>query len=215
VHALGGVVAVGLAGAGLHVGIGLVLLLIASATARALGGRGLEQLLPRRPGWSVLVRPPVAGTRQIYVTVADRERVDLPIPRIVLGTLVLSMLAPLGGASTVAAAAVGLLGLAALAACRARPPGPAAASPEAEAADALLRFAVAPDDAAVAVIIAAGASVDAHGVASVLDWWAVAPAGVEIVLVGAGDGVARAALSLRRAGWRVSVLLPAELRSLS
>ncbi len=215
-HALAGVTALATAATGLDIGLLALIGVVLSAALRALGIPALEQLLPRRAGWSLVLRPFLPTTRVVVASLADREPPVPWLPRMTLGALLIGLLATPAGAWAVVAAAGLLLAVAGVAAWLARPPRPDPAGPEsvaAEALDALAARLGAVGEGATAVLVAGGASAAAGGVVAALDWWGVRPADTEVRLVGAPDTVRAAAEALGRAGWRVLVVPPPDLRS--
>ena len=215
-HALAGLGGLVLLAAGVSAGLAVLGLVIVSAAARALGGPCLGLFLRRRPAWSLILRPLGPATRRVVAAPADRVRHLPALPRVVLGALLAGLLAPSIGAWAVAVVAAGLLAVALVAARLEQAPAPAPGGPEAEAARALVDFAAglsASDAPDTAVLLCGGASADGGGLLSALDWWAVGPGAAAVDLVGTPQTVGDAAAALGRAGWRVRIVSPAELRS--
>jgi hypothetical protein len=213
-HAAAGVVAFTAAALGLEAGLwalgaGVVSCALGAAELPCLGS-----LLPRRPSWSLLLRPVGAGTRRLVVAPTDRARLLPRLSLFVLGAHGVALLSLVGPLPVRVLGAVALASVGAVAAWLGRAPRAEADGPETIAARALLRYADLEHDPSVAVVLAGCSSAGGDGIASVLDWWGVPKGQVAIDLVvvpGAAPPPAAAALSA--AGWAVRTISPEALRS--
>ncbi|MDP2311599.1 MAG: hypothetical protein Q8P41_01740 [Pseudomonadota bacterium] len=214
VHALLGTWAFVAAAIGLDVGLWALCAVTVSAALRAMGVSGLEHLLPKRPTWSLLLRPCGVATRRFYVAPTDRARVVPRLPFVALGALAIALLALAGGLLPRALGAAAVVGVGLYSMWLNRPTRVEPDGPEVEAARALLRLAEQEHDPTVAVALVGGASARGDGIVALLDWWALRPEEVEVCLVvPKGSPAADAAATLTRAGWRVRTLSPDALRS--
>jgi hypothetical protein len=212
-HAAGGLVALG-AGvffeAGMW-GLGVVLL---SGAARALGLPSADLLLPRRPSWAVLLRPPSPRMRRLVAAPADRPPVAAILPRVTLAALIVAFAGLAVGTEGVAVGAVGLAGVAGVALWFGRDTRADRTSTEAWCARAAVEHAAqlaASGDEETAVAVCGGSGLAGHGVAAILDWWGRKPGSVELDIVGSPAGAGRSVQRLGHVGWTAKLVDPMHL----
>lgn len=215
-HACAALVAFAAAAAGLDAGLWLLVVIALSSALRAIGAPSLDVLLPKRPCWSLVLRPCTPATRRIVVASTDRARLAPRLPLCAFGMIGVALLSLAAGRPGWFVGAASLLGVVAVAAWLCRSARPEPEGPEATAALSLIRLA-AREDPTTAVVLAACSSARGGGVLDVLDWWGLRPDRVEVHLVrvpsdpGAGGAPApipAAASALLRAGWRVRCFPP-------
>ncbi|MES2637971.1 MAG: hypothetical protein V4850_00755 [Myxococcota bacterium] len=211
-HACAALVAFAAAAAGLNAGVWLLSGIALSAALRAMGWPCLDTFLPKRPCWSLVLRPYTQKTRRIVVAATDRTRVAPRLPLVTLAAVAVALLGLAAGHTGWLVGIVGLLGVVAAASwlgrsARVEPEGP-------EAAAARRLFALAGrNDPTTAVVLSGCSSARGDGVVALLDWWGLRPEAVDIHFVQAEGAPVAAALSpvaaaLARAGWRVRTFPP-------
>jgi hypothetical protein len=205
-HAGGGLLAFLVAALGVEPGAWALGLVLLSAGARCLGLPSAASLLPRRPGWALVLRPRGPRTTRVVAAALDRPRAVPALPWLALCFQGVALLALLGGQTPRVAAVVGLVLVGGWAYVAGRPPRPDPAGAEAEAARgvlALARRAAEHGDDTTAIAFTSAGNADACGILALLDWWGLAPARTSVSLALASPG---AVAALTRNGWSVSVI---------
>jgi hypothetical protein len=211
-HACAAIVAFAAAAAGLDAGVWLLSGIALSAASRAMGAPCLDAFLPKRPCWSLVLRPCTPQTRRIVVAATDRARVAPRLPLVTLAAVAVALLALAAGHTGWLVGIVGLLGVVAAATWLGRSARVEPEGPEAAAARRLIALAVR-NDPTTAVVLSGCSSARGDGVLALLDWWGLRPDKVDIHFVQAEGAPVAAALApvaaaLARAGWRVRTFPP-------
>lgn len=201
-HACAALVAFGAAAAGLDAGMWLLVAVALSSAARAMGAPCLDVFLPKRPCWSLVLRPCTPATRRVVVAATDRARVSQRFPLATLFVVGIALLALAAGRPGWLVGSAGLLGVIAVATWLGRTVRIDPEGPEAIATRRLLRLAERADTS-TAVLLAGCSSAGGDGVLAWLDWCGLDPDTVEVHLVQAQGEPSSAGAALTRAGWRV------------